>query len=113
MTIWKLRVDGRESQPDVLVGVRQSLNSGRLVRLHHADNKAERGHGIAERDLHAHRYHRLQHVDRHGQRNSQQGQLFNSIGFVSKSLRYRTIRELHGNDHWAIRRHRHRFSDLQ
>ena len=62
-------------RPDagILDAVGRSLDSGGLVRLYHDDNRARCGHGIAERNLHAHRYDRLQHVDRHGKRNGEQG----------------------------------------
>jgi DNA-binding beta-propeller fold protein YncE len=71
------------------------------------------GYGIAERDLHAHRHDRLQHVDRHGQRDGEQGQLLDSIGFVSESLRCRTIRELDGYRHGAVWGHGYRHGDVQ
>jgi hypothetical protein len=58
--------------------VRRSLDSGGLVRLYHADIQTERGHGIAERDLHAYRYDRLQHVDGYGKRDGEQG---DAIGY--------------------------------
>ena len=107
------QLDHLRPDADFLDAVRRRLDSRRLVRLHHADNRSGRGHSLAECNFHTHRFDGLQHVDGYGKRDGQQGQLFNSIGFVSESLRYRTIRELHGNGHWAIRRHCHRFSDLQ
>jgi len=50
-------------------------------------HQAERGHGITERDLHAHRYHRLQHVDRHGQRDGEQGDVVrDDLATAARSL---------------------------
>ena len=86
------QLDHLRSDAGFLDAVRRSLDSGGLVRLHHADNFSGRGHSLAERDLHAHRCDRLQHVDRHGKRDGEQGKLLDSIGFVIESLRCRTIR---------------------
>jgi len=60
-------------RPDagILDAIRWPVNSGGQLHLHLADNRSRHGYGLAGRDLHAHRYDRLQHVNRHGQRDGE------------------------------------------
>ena len=53
------QLDYLRSDACLIDAVRRSIDSGRLVRLHHDDNCSGRGHSLAERDLHAHRYDQL------------------------------------------------------